>query len=94
MQKTLQEIQAENRKLMAIRDIEKVLFLVGNGIPIVVPRAHNCCWMPCKDNKQLFIFEFILDNNKCYKFSYDLTKETLEEQSEETQRAINQLLTQ
>ena len=89
--KTLEQIQEENRKAIimannpAAKDkpltLDKVLIVLGVGFEAKIFQEHS----PDKD-MYLYIF------NKSDRMLWDLTKPTLEEQSKETQRAINKLL--
>jgi hypothetical protein len=148
MQKTLQEIQAENRRLIleavhgcsyeeALKkelgfrcalinkrndnsviiervfcevsfsisdgsfglradDVENYYKIVGK--PITLSRAllalNGLHWGLDVFDTDLTKLRIYDDPNNDDGFDWDLTKETLEDQSEETQRAINQLLTQ
>ena len=91
--KTLEQIQEENRKAVimvnnpATKDkpitLDKVLIVASNC---------NATYYPDSNGLKVGIFNHDKDESKEFLAEWDLTKTTLEEQSEGTQRIINKLL--
>ena len=89
--KTLEQIQEENRKAIIMANnpetkdkpltLDRVLIVLGVGFETKTFQDRS----PDKD-MYLYIF------NKSDRMLWDLSKKTLEEQTEETQRVINKLL--
>ena len=95
--KTLEQIQKENKKfiLEAIHDCiyyesarDGIIEIIGK--PLTLSRVLLAIWKSDKYYKEMWFdkkFHALKFGSKGV--SFDLTKETLEEQSEETQRGIN-----
>lgn len=98
MQKSLEQIQKENRKFIleanygtfeeALNNTNISIYIKGNYsfLPLTLSRVLLAIYKHEYYEAILFDHSFV-----CLKgVSFDLTKETLEEQTEETQRAINE----
>ena len=96
MTKSLEQIQQENRKfiLEAIGEysdefyskpltLSRVLLALKSKEDLFNPKRYEICL----GTKKLFYYDY----SKNIELVLDLTKETLEEQTEETQRKINEL---
>jgi len=93
MTNKLKEIQEENCKFITDRNfVIKGKLLTLNKVLIALKGlACNLCLLDVDENYNIFIR---LDDpfSDVGSFYWDLTKETLEEQSEETQKEINRII--
>lgn len=107
MTKDIKQIQEENRKLCKIETLVSGDFNNPNPrkFPLTLSRVllaleKKFCYFHLMGGKDLLLIEISVDTGKIekngdpiyFEFNWDIKKETLEEQSEKTQRAIWQLL--